>query len=359
MASTSTTTAKIPAELKPLFEQSVKRMLSLQGYYWGPGIQYANPEEWQPPQYGGDQGGTGGNGGGGGTPQPNTPPVNIRKPRRVLKPARNNQGWWHVLSPAITTQQATKNQTVTTQQAPTDETGDDEYDPLRTRDEYKQIIDKLYGFDPSKLPLPLQWRPRDIADINQNTPYNEALNTVMGMGDMSGLELGALAPATEARFMSKQQITGESLQNNPVLQAEWNAFRNTTMPEIQNQMALAGLGRSSSAANAISKAWAGILPQLYESQLGREERALERGIEGNRYMADFLLNQMGGRQFQRQQAKADRAWDIGKWYQDYLQSKSDADYQEWARHAGMAENALFQPFGSFVPATIGSKTRSK
>lgn len=336
MASTSTTSAKIPAELKPLFEQSVKRMLALQGFYWGPGTQYANANSWEPPEYPPQTA----KGFGGGT--------SVVKPYG-LTPAIGGKGGG---TGGFTVSALEKKQDG-------DQTEDPDYDPLRDRSEYKQIIDTLYGYSNDQLPLPLQWRPREIADINQNDPAWEAWKTTLGMGDLTEQERAALPAAWEASTLSDQSVTGESLKNNPVINAQWEAFKAEAMPEIQNQMALAGLGRSSSAANAMAKAWAGMLPQLYENQLGRDERRIERQIQGRKDFADYLVNTFGRRQFERQQAKADRAWDIGKWYQDYLQSKKDANYQEWARHAGIAENSLFQPFGSFVPSTIGSKTRSK
>lgn len=362
MASTSTTSAKIPTELKPLFEQSVQRMLALQGYFWGPGIKYANPSQWKPPA-------GGGSGGNVGELTRDTPGLNVTKlpvtPQRqfdirralMRTPVGTTAYPAYKIAPIAVAQQA-PNMTVTTQ-APATENDDVEEKPLRERSEYQDIIKTLYGYDPENLPLPLQWHPREIADIGQNTAAQEAYGTMLGIGNLTEYERMGFDPAREAALLSSTAVSGETLRDNPVINAQWEAFKANALPEIQNQMALAGLGRSSSAANAIAKAWAGILPQLYENQLGREERRIERSIQGKRDYADFLVNALGRREFERQQAKADRIFDFGKWYQDYLQSKKDAEYNEWARQAGMAENALFQPFGGFVPSTIGSKTRSK
>jgi hypothetical protein len=50
---------------------------------------------------------------------------------------------------------------------------------------------------------------------------------------------------------------------------------------------------------------------------------------------------------------------MGKYAQDWEQSKFDAEQEDFMRRQGLAEQALFQPFGSFVPSTIGSRTTGK
>jgi hypothetical protein len=344
MASNATTTAKIPDELKPLYRNTVAYMTGLQNFLWG-GNRYP---------------GTGGDGGGNGE----QPPGEHRQPRRHLgiqpggdfvKPI-GGVGF----NPNVTT----------LDEGPLEPVGSDNDTPGGPGDEGGNGGGGWGGgggygnfgpfmFNPQNLPIPLQFMPREIADIGQNPYIGSAFTKAYNLGEMSPWELEGVGAARDTIPWADQRVTGFSIsEQNPLVQAQKQAFMASMLPEIQNQMAVAGLGRSSSAADAVANAWAQMLPSVFESELGREERRIERGLGARQGLANYLAG-AGGQYFQRQQAQYGALRDIGDWYQNYLQSRADARNDEIRRLQGIGENALFQPLGGFLPSTIGSHTRSK
>jgi len=333
MSSHATTTAKIPKELKPLYKNTVAYMTGLQNFLWG-GNRY--PDIGDDEEEGGDQ-----------------TPDKHRQPRKHLSIMPSGD-WVNPIgigggdfNPNVVALDKKKDNT-----SDSDEEGDTESSGGRKKR-------SPFMFDPKDLPLPLQFMPREIADIGQNPYIKSAFTKAYNIGEMSPWELAGIGTARDTIPWADERVTGFSIsEQNPLVQAQKQAFMASILPEIQNQMAVAGLGRSSSAADAVANAWAQMLPSVFESELGREERRIERGLGARQGLANYLAG-AGGQYFQRQQAQYGALRDIGDWYQNYLQSRADTRNEEIGRLQGIAENALFQPLGGFLPSTIGSRTRSK
>lgn len=202
-----------------------------------------------------------------------------------------------------------------------------EQDRLEARLDYllgKQAKKFARGKEAKGITKKIAKKEAQLADLQQPqpTPTSQA---VPGGG-------GAQIPVSQEQFQQAAiplrdvftpdvpyRISGETVANDPAIAAAIEAFQQNVQPGLQDRLSLMGLGRSSTAANALAKAQADlILPLIVEGQQ-REERALDR--------------ELGVKQAA-----------IGQEYNDYL------------RRQGLAEQALFVPFGSFVPSTFGQRT---
>lgn len=227
------------------------------------------------------------------------------------------------------------------------------------------------------------------------------------MPDTSNLQaLGVQLPGVlnAANVQAPTQISPEqyaSIMQSPGYLATKTAFEQGTAPTIENQMALSGLGRSSSLADALSLGWSQMAPGAIESEFGRMERGIERELaaqqwnEANRMAAEqYNLSQMLGvdqwneaqrlaaeqhiaglgenaitRQTQALGAMAPALASMaasetgrrqleqlsymtgGDVYRDIEQAVNTAAYQDFLRRQELATNALYAPMGLLSSAT--------
>lgn len=171
-------------------------------------------------------------------------------------------------------------------------------------------------------------------------PFLEARpQRVPGLSALQERGLGEIPGLFE---LASRRVTGEGLPQSASFQAAQRAFTTAIEPRIQNQAALAGLGRSTALTNALAQAEAQYLAPLIEAELAREERGLER-------------------EAQLRTAGIEAALRGGGLERGVEQERSAAEQQDLLRRQALAEQALFMPFGQLAPSSIGqvSTTRGK
>jgi hypothetical protein len=180
-----------------------------------------------------------------------------------------------------------------------------------------------------------------LPSIMQNPEESSwAFNQLQGVPDIAGEPIS---------------MTYDELMNAPTIQAQQEAFRRTAMPTIENQMSLAGLGRSQAAGNSVALAEGQMLAPLMSGELARKERTRDSRVNAI-LGASGQAAGLGGQSTARTAATQAAAMDAGATERGISQDAFDSIYQDIMRRQGISENALFQPFGSFVPATIGQTT---
>lgn len=90
--------------------------------------------------------------------------------------------------------------------------------------------------------------------------------------------------------LGNQKVTGENIQSDPAFIAAQKAFTQSQLPLIQNQAALAGLGRSSAMTNAVAHGNAQAMLPMIQDALGREERGIGRQLSSTQQGIGNLMN---------------------------------------------------------------------
>lgn len=249
----------------------------------------------------------------------------------------------------------------------------------------------------------LNMRPRGTEDAQRTAAYaQQAAGRVPGT-------FGDVWRAAEPRIqdligVSQRQVTGENIQGSPSYQAAIEGFNAAILPQIQNSAAMSGLGRTTGLQQAIASSQAQYMLPVIQEELAREERGIgrelgarqfgigtsaglgleqaqaqERGIARDQAARQFLAGtqQFAGQQdlerygmalgadersralqYDQAQNAINQRMQLGQSEQQYAQGARDRATQEYLRRQGLAEQALYQPFGSFVPSTIGQSSTS-
>jgi hypothetical protein len=139
-------------------------------------------------------------------------------------------------------------------------------------------------------------------------------------------------------------VTGP-LGQDPATQAYMQAFTQNTLPLIQNQMQLQGLGSGPAVADVAGRALGTALPQI--QQYGAQNRlAAAGGLTG-------LGSQLVLPSWQQQMAQQGQALNAltgaGQTIQGMEQNPFDAQQAEAMRLQGLAESGTFGAFGSMSP----------
>lgn len=150
------------------------------------------------------------------------------------------------------------------------------------------------------------------------------------------------------------ELTAEQLANAPTMLAARQAFELTGMPTIQNQMALAGLGRSTSMGDMLSRAWVASYLPLAQSEIARYQAARDLQAQLMGQMAGTLAG-IGQAETARELQALNAMAQLGQTGRNIVQAAYDALYADFLRRQALAEQALFGPMGMF-PSTIGQKT---
>jgi len=207
---------------------------------------------------------------------------------------------------------------------------------------------------------------QQIADLSNLEQW--AINRVPGIADtpqgsQQASMYAGLAPLAAGRFASNQDMYNDFAQS-PYMQAAQGAFNQGVAPQIQNQMALSGLGRSSSLANALSLGWSQMLPtalsqystQYVEPQMQRQQQALQSqaGMLGS--MVSPLMS-LGQQSTERELAAVNAAFQGGGLDRGIQQAKHDAEYADMLRKQALMEQLTFGPLGA-MPSSYGARTAS-
>jgi hypothetical protein len=200
---------------------------------------------------------------------------------------------------------------------------------------------------------------RPVAGVN--SWQNWAAGNLPGMMGPTDLETASRLRLRQGIDEGQQRVTGAGLPGgpegtNPAFEATRRAFEAMTIPQIRQSRTMMGLGDSNAVTNDISRAWAGVLPSLVESELGREERGIERGIS-SRFTGAQGLAGLSAQQTARETGATDRGFGFGTAFRGIAEEGNRAVYDDFLRRQGLAERLLFTPFGQ-APGTIGTESET-
>ena len=188
---------------------------------------------------------------------------------------------------------------------------------------------------------------RPVAGVN---PWQDwAAGLLPGMVGPTGQETEAADLIRGAVSRGQQGVTGAGLPGgpegtSPTFEATRRAFEAMTIPQIRQQRTLMGLGDSNAVTKDIAQAWAGVLPTLVESELGREERGIERGITSAFGGAQGLQG-LSAQEMARRTAASQTGFGYGTGFRGIAEEANRAIYEDFLRRQGLAENLLYGPFG--------------
>jgi hypothetical protein len=194
--------------------------------------------------------------------------------------------------------------------------------------------------------------------------------------------------------LGNKQVTGANIQSDPAYLAAQKAFTQSQLPLIQNQAALAGLGRSSAMTNAVAHGNAQAMLPMIQDALGREERGIGRQIsttqqgignlmnvgqanlgQNNQAMNAYLqgagqeANQLSqaasgsaglaGQEFGQASSQMQALQNVGNQARGVEQEQLDAPYNEQQRLWGEALNSMYGPLSFLGNMGGATSTQSK
>jgi hypothetical protein len=194
----------------------------------------------------------------------------------------------------------------------------------------------------------------------------------------------------------KVKADADTIANDAALQASRKAFELTAMPQIGNDMAQMGLGRSVDRHRVVGDAWAKAATPHIQDAVAREERRLnnmretalgaadrrqslanyihgrqrdalgiKQGALGIQNQTNALRNQiadsrhkMGSQTWNQMKGTIDTAMGIGGTFRQAENDQYKAVFDDYLRRQGLSEKLLLAPFGQAGSLT-GSKTVSE
>lgn len=151
-----------------------------------------------------------------------------------------------------------------------------------------------------------------------------------------------------------QPFTGGQFGFSPATQAATQAFIQNTLPVIQNQAQLQGLGSGPTIADITGRSLATALPQFIQSDL-QNRLAAAQGLTG-------LGSQVvipAWQQQQNQQAQALKGLQsAGELTRGISQDVFDAQREEMLRLQGLSESGTFGAFGTLSPLSKTETSQS-
>lgn len=215
----------------------------------------------------------------------------------------------------------------------------------------KRYTDQGIPFDYTNV-----YKPEDY-EWNQATDFTAA--NPMQIAGADPLQVWASQHATdtwntpegEQLALQYGQQAGSPLDynlDNPYTNAAADYFNRLMLPTIQNQMGLAGLGRSSSLANAMALGQTNYTMPVMQDYLNQQqaEKNRQAGLVSS-------MSALGAEEFARKNQTLANAQQIGGTMREIAQQPLSSEYQDYLRRQALAEEATFVPFGAFVPSTIG------
>ena len=204
-----------------------------------------------------------------------------------------------------------------------------------------------------------------------------------------GRAQGALDAAQ--RIASGPQAVGANISTDPALQAAQAAWAQTSKPMIQDQFSMMGLGRSGGAGQALANSWTQNATPFIQDSLAREQQNIDRRIQTQLAAAQGFQNQQGlaggaqsiGDQWDARKAQAlqnemaaneqlmgrgdrvadremqlmDAAMRYGGQFRGIADQANQAQYDDYLRRQGLAEQLLMGPMG-MLQSSIGTSTNT-
>lgn len=142
-------------------------------------------------------------------------------------------------------------------------------------------------------------------------------------------------------------ISGD-IATSPSMQAAMGAFTQNTLPVIQNQMQLQGLGDSPAVADVAGRSLGTALPQIIQNEQ-QNRLAAGQGLTG--LGANLILP--------GQQQASNFLQSSGELQRGLTQDPFDAAREEQLRLQGLSESATTGAFGTYQPITKTESSGSK
>jgi hypothetical protein len=223
--------------------------------------------------------------------------------------------------------------------------------PKELKPLYKQSAQNLMDFQ-GAAPLTgfLDANPQQIAGADPlQTWASQNVGQLLNVpqGEQTASQYGTLASQLAGRM-----ATGAGVEQDPAILAANAAFDKLMAPQIENQMGLAGLGKSSSLANSLALGKASQLAPMIQDYIGREQSALDN--QANMYaglMPQFAA--LGGAETNRLMSALNDSMQIGGTMRGIAQDPLNAEYADYLRRQALSEQALFVPFGAMAGPSIG------
>ena len=210
-----------------------------------------------------------------------------------------------------------------------------------------------------------QFAQSRVGDITRR-PLGEraALSTIGNLEDRASLLPG--------NNINPIRIDSSNIRTSPNIRAALDVFEQDIAPVVERQARLAGVGSGSAVSNALARAGTSALLPLIESEMGREERVLDRSIGLNELnlgrnergidrlvgatgaSINPLLN-IGSNETGRLLNQIGTAERLGGTERGINQGVADRITQDFLRQQALAEQGTFVPFGAFAPSAIGSQ----
>lgn len=163
---------------------------------------------------------------------------------------------------------------------------------------------------------------------------------------------------SKAADLSGKLATGENIESSPAILAASEAFDKLNLPEIENQMGLSGLGKSSSLANAIALGKTEYMLPMIQDELSREQESYTN--QANMYSTlASTLEGMGENDVSRQLSTLGAAAEQGATMRGIEQETLDAEYNDFLRRQALTEQLLFGSFTETGGESIGPSAKSE
>jgi len=165
--------------------------------------------------------------------------------------------------------------------------------------------------------------------------------------------------------------TGASFANDPSIAAAYNAYKTQAEPGIQNQYSLMGLGKSTSAGDAMSRGAAGYLYPATQQALAREQAANEARIGRETAASENQIGRqtstalntagqyagLGGQETQRGLAGLNALLTTGQMERGVGNEQAQAEQADFLRRQGLAEQGTYGILGQ-LPSSLGSQAKT-
>lgn len=219
-------------------------------------------------------------------------------------------------------------------------------------------IQKQPGFDPSIYGSTM---PVQVPGLSANQRL--AGMWAQNVGNQPGGESAAYNTLGNAGGYAGQsgQATGGTLATDPSMAAAYNAFRTTTMPDIQRQYGLMGLGNSSLMGDAIARGAASTLYPATEAALQREQSAKEAQIgrqTGTALSAAGQYAGLGQNEVARRLAEVQALSGTGATERQAESERAQAEYADMLRRQALSESMTTGILGA-LPSSLGSQVVAK
>lgn len=198
---------------------------------------------------------------------------------------------------------------------------------------------------------------------------------LLGGAANTGLQTSGATPFGQSPgiLAASQRVGADAITGDPVVKAAMDNWRLNTLPELQNQMGLSGLGHGTALASATGKSSASLLAPLYqdaaareqarlgqvygatESELNRRTASSQAKAQAVQSMIPMLLG-MGQQQSSRNSQTIQDLLQTGGTQRQAQQDKYSALYNDFLRRQAISEEGVLTPFGQL--GSTGQQTNT-